>query len=107
MELFPIRWRNEPYELGIRATLGADAKNLVRLVLGGGLTLTATALIIGIAGSLAMTRLLASLLFGVSARDPLTMAAAAATLVLVSAIACYIPARRAKRVDPTVALRYE
>ena len=95
------------HELGIRAALGADAKNLVGLVLGGGLMLTAIGLIIGVAGSLAMTRLLASLLFGVSARDPLTMAAAAVTLVFVSAIACYIPARRATRVDPTVALRYE
>ena len=95
------------HELGIRAALGADAKNLVSLVLGGGLTLTVIGLIIGLAGSLAMTRLLASLLFGVEARDPLTMVAAAITLILVSLMACYIPARRATRVDPTVALRHE
>ena len=95
------------HELGIRAALGADAKNLVSLVLGGGLTLTVMGLIIGVAGSLAMTRLLASLLFGVEARDPLTMVAAAVTLILVSLMACYIPARRATRVDPTVSLRHE
>jgi len=95
------------HELGIRAALGADAKNLVSLVLGGGLTLTVMGLIIGVAGSLAMTRLLASLLFGVEARDPLTMVAAAITLILVSLMACYIPARRATRVDPTVSLRHE
>jgi len=95
------------HELGIRAALGADAKNLVSLVLGGGLTLTVIGLIIGVAGSLAMTRLLASLLFGVEARDPLTMVAAAVTLILVSLMACYIPARRAMRVDPTVSLRHE
>jgi len=95
------------HELGIRAALGADAKNLVSLVLGGGLTLTVMGLIIGVAGSLAMTRLLASLLFGVEARDPLTMVAAAITLILLSLMACYIPARRATRVDPTVALRHE
>jgi putative ABC transport system permease protein len=94
-------------ELGIRAALGADSMSLVRLVLGGGLALTAFGLILGVAGSLAMTRLLASLLFGVSARDPVTMLVAAATLLLVSAIACYLPARRATQVHPTVALRYE
>jgi putative ABC transport system permease protein len=94
-------------ELGIRAALGADSLNLIRLVLGGGLALTGIGLVIGLAGSLAMTRLLASLLFGVSARDPLAMAVTAATLVIVSLIACYIPARRATRVDPTVILRYE
>ena len=94
-------------ELGIRAALGADSMSLLRLVLGGGLALTGLGLILGVAGSLAMTRLLASLLFGVSARDPVTMIVAAATLLLVSLVACYLPARRATQVHPTVALRYE
>ena len=94
-------------ELGIRSALGADSMSIVRLVLGGGLALTVLGLILGVAGSLAMTRFLASLLFGVGARDPVTMLVAAATLLLVSAIACYLPARRATQVHPTVALRYE
>jgi putative ABC transport system permease protein len=95
------------HELGIRSALGAGSGSLLKLVIGSGLTLTALGLGLGIAGSLVMTRLLASLLFGVGARDALTMSVVAATLVVVALIACYIPARRATRVDPTVALRYE
>ena len=94
-------------ELGIRAALGADSVSLMKLVLRSGLVLAAAGLVIGVAGSMALTGLLASLLFGVSARDPETMAIAAATLLAVSLIACYVPARRATQVDPAIALRSE
>jgi putative ABC transport system permease protein len=94
-------------EMGIRAALGASSGSLLKLVLGSGLALTGIGLLVGFAGSLALTRLLQSLLFGVEARDPLTMALVAVTLVLVALLACYIPARRASRVDPATALRYE
>ncbi len=95
------------HEIGIRAALGASTGSLLRMVLVNGLTLMLIGLALGIAGSLAVTRLLSTLLFGVSARDPLTMAAVAALLAIVSVAACLIPALRAARVDPLVALRYE
>jgi putative ABC transport system permease protein len=94
-------------EMGIRAALGASSGSLVKLVLGNGLALTGLGLAAGFAGSLALTRLLQSLLFGVEARDPLTMALVAITLVVVALLACYIPARLASKVDPATALRYE
>ena len=95
------------HEIGIRAALGASTGNLLRMVLVNGLTLMLIGLVLGIAGSLAVTRLLSTLLFGVGARDPLTLAAVAAVLALVSVAACLLPALRATRVDPLVALRYE
>jgi putative ABC transport system permease protein len=95
------------HEMGIRGALGASVSDLLRLVLRGGLTLTALGLIFGLAGSLALTRLLETLLFGVGVRDPFTMAAAGTILIVVSILACYFPARRAAQVDPAVALRYE
>jgi putative ABC transport system permease protein len=94
-------------EMGIRAALGASSGSLVKLVLGNGLALTGVGLAAGFAGSLALTRLLQSLLYGVEARDPLTMALVGVTLVVVALLACYIPARRAARVDPASALRNE
>jgi putative ABC transport system permease protein len=95
------------HEIGIRAALGADAGSLQRLILRGGMILTAGGLAIGFAGALAVTKLLGDLLFGVGARDPATLAAVAAGLASVALLACYLPARRAAKVDPMVALRYE
>ena len=95
------------HELGIRAALGASASRLLRLVLQGGMVLTGIGLVVGILGAFGLTRLMASLLFGVSARDPFTIAAVGAVLACVSLLACYIPAWRATKVDPAVALRYE
>jgi putative ABC transport system permease protein len=75
------------------------------MVVGNGMVLAAIGLALGLAGSFAVTRLLATLLFGVGARDPQTLGAAAAVLAAVALLACYIPARRAARLDPLVALR--
>ena len=95
------------HELGIRAALGASKQRLLRLVLLRGLALTAIGLAIGLAGSLAVTRQMKSILFGVGAQDPATMIEVAAILAAVAVIACYIPSRRATKADPMVALRYE
>jgi putative ABC transport system permease protein len=95
------------HEIGIRAALGADAGSLLRLILRGGMGLTAAGLAIGCAGALAITKLMRDLLFGVSERDPATLAAVAAGLACVALLACYLPARRASQVDPMVALRYD
>jgi len=94
-------------ELGIRAALGASEPNLLWLVLRHGLILTLVGLLLGIGGALGLTRLMASLLFNIGARDPMTMVAVAAVLVAVAALACYVPSRRATKVDPLVALRCE
>jgi putative ABC transport system permease protein len=94
-------------EIGIRSALGASRAVLLQLVLGRGLMLTIIGLVLGVAGSLGLTRLMASLLYGVSARDPMTMALVATLLALVALLACYIPAERATRIDPLLALRAE
>ena len=93
------------HEMGVRAALGASAGNLLRLVLSNGLLLTGIGLVLGVAGALGLTRLLGTLLFGVGARDPLTLGASAVILALVAAAACYVPARRAAKLDPLAALR--
>ncbi|MGH9703897.1 MAG: ABC transporter permease [Candidatus Acidiferrales bacterium] len=95
------------HEIGIRMALGAQAKNVMQMVVGQALRLTLTGCVIGLAGAWAVTRLMSTLLYGVSASDPATFAAVALLLGVVSLLACYVPARRAMRVDPMVALRYE
>jgi putative ABC transport system permease protein len=95
------------HEIGVRAALGASTGRLLGMVLGQGLTLTAIGLIAGALGAFALTRLLSTLLFGVTAHDPLTLAAVAALLGGITALASYLPARRAASVDPVIALRYE
>ena len=94
-------------EMGIRAALGATERSLLRLILDRGVRLTLVGLAIGTGGAIALTRLMATLLFGVGARDPLTMVSVGVILAGVAIIASYVPARRATRVDPVVALRYE
>jgi putative ABC transport system permease protein len=87
--------------------LGAQRRDVRRLILRQGTVVVLVGLAIGIGGAFALTRLMSSLLFGVKPQDPLTFAAAAILLAIVALVACYLPARRAMRVDPMVALRYE
>jgi putative ABC transport system permease protein len=95
------------HEIGIRLALGAQQRDVMRLVVGDGARLAFFGIALGLAGALALTRVMTSLLFEVKPTDPATFAGVAILLAMVALAACYIPARRAMRVDPMIALRHE
>jgi putative ABC transport system permease protein len=95
------------HEIGVRVAVGAAKADILQLILKEGMGITIVGVGIGLVGTLAVSSILKSQLFGVSATDPLTLVGVVFTLALVALPACYVPARRATRVDPMVALRYE
>jgi putative ABC transport system permease protein len=95
------------HEIGVRAALGASRGSILAMVVRQGMTLTGLGMAIGLAGAVVASEAIAALLFGISRLDPFTYLGVTVLLLGVSAIACWVPARRAARVDPMVALRYE
>jgi putative ABC transport system permease protein len=95
------------HEIGIRMALGAESRDVLRLVVRMGLRLVILGVVIGLAVSLGVCRVVATQLWGISAYDPLTLATVPILLLVTGLVACWVPARRAARVDPLVALRYE
>ena len=95
------------HEIGIRLALGAEKRNILQMVLRQGLGLALAGAAVGLAGALIVSHLLTGLLYGVKPTDPATFAAVAVLLMSVALIACYVPARRAMRVNPMIALRHE
>jgi putative ABC transport system permease protein len=94
-------------EIGIRMALGARPRDVVRAVLGQGMTLVGIGILVGLGGAVSLSHVLQGLLFGVSPNDPIMLSGAALLLAAVALLACWLPARRAARVEPLVALRYE
>jgi len=94
-------------EIGIRMALGAGVRDVLRLIVSQGMRMVLTGIVLGFAGALALTRALSSLLFGIGATDSVTFVGVGVLLIAVALLACYVPARRATRVDPLVALRHE
>jgi putative ABC transport system permease protein len=94
-------------EIGVRLALGAKPSQIARLIVGQGLRLAVIGVVLGIAGALAVTRLIESLLFSISVTDPFVYTSLALLLLAIASLACYVPARRAMRIDPMTALRAE